>query len=148
MTLLILFPNSIKPFSQPNFLMQASGPPSITGLLGSIFAFKMERNVQNTIFFRSIITSSCSGYESSTGLSMSSGAPPWHGRSISGSQLRMLEFSAFLEHPQDPETVSQATGLMLFLTELMHHSHIFTCRSTNICSYTSVRPTPHTATRS
>ncbi len=43
---------------------------------------------------------------SSTGLSMSSSAPPWQGRSIASSKLRMLEFSAFLEQPQDPETVS------------------------------------------
>lgn len=37
---------------------------------------------------------------------MSPGAPPWQGRSIASSKLRMLEFSAFLEQPQDPETVS------------------------------------------
>ncbi len=47
-----------------------------------------------------------SGYESTTGLSMSSSAPPWQGRSIASSKLRMLEFSSFLEQPQDPETVS------------------------------------------
>nr|XP_055048955.1 transcriptional enhancer factor TEF-3-like isoform X1 [Misgurnus anguillicaudatus] len=70
-------PEDIKPFSQPNFVMQASGPPSITG------------------------------YESTTGLSMSSNTPPWQGRSIAGSKLRMLEFSAFLEQPQDPETVNK-----------------------------------------
>lgn len=46
------------------------------------------------------------GYESTAGLSMSPGAPPWQGRSIASSKLRMLEFSAFLEQPQDPETVS------------------------------------------
>lgn len=39
---------------------------------------------------------------------MSPGAPPWQGRSIASSKLRMLEFSAFLEQPQDPETVSRA----------------------------------------
>lgn len=38
---------------------------------------------------------------------MSPGAPPWQGRSIASSKLRMLEFSAFLEQPQDPETVSR-----------------------------------------
>ncbi|XP_077066077.1 transcriptional enhancer factor TEF-3 isoform X1 [Siphateles boraxobius] len=70
-------PEDIKPFSQQNFIMQSSGPPSITG------------------------------YESATGLSMSSNAPPWQGRSIAGSKLRMLEFSAFLEQPQDPETVNK-----------------------------------------
>ncbi|XP_067235817.1 transcriptional enhancer factor TEF-3-like isoform X2 [Chanodichthys erythropterus] len=70
-------PEDIKPFSQQNFVMQATGPPSITG------------------------------YESATGLSMSSSAPPWQGRSIASSKLRMLEFSAFLEQPQDPETVNK-----------------------------------------
>lgn len=39
---------------------------------------------------------------------MSPGAPPWQGRSIASSKLRMLEFSAFLEQPQDPESVSNA----------------------------------------
>uniref|UniRef100_A0A9J8C6W7 TEA domain-containing protein n=1 Tax=Cyprinus carpio carpio TaxID=630221 RepID=A0A9J8C6W7_CYPCA len=69
--------HTIKPFSQQNFVMQATGPPSITG------------------------------YDSTMGLSMSSGAPPWQGRSIASSRLRMLEFSAFLEQPQDPETVNK-----------------------------------------
>uniref|UniRef100_A0A4W5MR75 TEA domain transcription factor 4 n=1 Tax=Hucho hucho TaxID=62062 RepID=A0A4W5MR75_9TELE len=48
-----------------------------------------------------------SGYESMAGLSMSPGAPPWQGRSIASSKLRMLEFSAFLEQPQDPETFNK-----------------------------------------
>uniref|UniRef100_A0A671YUI8 TEA domain-containing protein n=1 Tax=Sparus aurata TaxID=8175 RepID=A0A671YUI8_SPAAU len=48
-----------------------------------------------------------SGYESTAGLSMSPGAPPWQGRSIASSKLRMLEFSAFLEQPQDPETFNK-----------------------------------------
>lgn len=50
---------------------------------------------------------SSAGYESTAGLSMSPGAPPWQGRSIASSKLRMLEFSAFLEQPQDPEAVSR-----------------------------------------
>uniref|UniRef100_A0A3B4FJI0 Transcriptional enhancer factor TEF-3-like n=1 Tax=Pundamilia nyererei TaxID=303518 RepID=A0A3B4FJI0_9CICH len=44
---------------------------------------------------------------SGPGLSMSPGAPPWQGRSIASSKLRMLEFSAFLEQPQDPETFNK-----------------------------------------
>uniref|UniRef100_A0A8C2Q7T2 TEA domain-containing protein n=1 Tax=Cyprinus carpio TaxID=7962 RepID=A0A8C2Q7T2_CYPCA len=67
----------VSPFSQQNFVMQATGPPPITG------------------------------YDSTMGLSMSSGAPPWQGRSIASSRLRMLEFSAYLEQPQDPETVNK-----------------------------------------
>uniref|UniRef100_A0A3B4VPH3 Transcriptional enhancer factor TEF-3-like n=1 Tax=Seriola dumerili TaxID=41447 RepID=A0A3B4VPH3_SERDU len=50
---------------------------------------------------------SFAGYESTAGLSMSPGAPPWQGRSIASSKLRMLEFSAFLEQPQDPETFNK-----------------------------------------
>uniref|UniRef100_A0A673BDU3 TEA domain-containing protein n=1 Tax=Sphaeramia orbicularis TaxID=375764 RepID=A0A673BDU3_9TELE len=69
--------SSIKPFSQQSYTMQASGPTPITG------------------------------YESTAGLSMSPGAPPWQGRSIASSKLRMLEFSAFLEQPQDPETFNK-----------------------------------------
>uniref|UniRef100_A0A8C4YXC1 TEA domain-containing protein n=1 Tax=Gadus morhua TaxID=8049 RepID=A0A8C4YXC1_GADMO len=48
-----------------------------------------------------------SGYESTAGLSMSPGAPPWQGRSIASSKLHMLEFSAFLEQPQDPDTFNK-----------------------------------------
>uniref|UniRef100_A0A8C6WEM7 TEA domain transcription factor 4 n=1 Tax=Neogobius melanostomus TaxID=47308 RepID=A0A8C6WEM7_9GOBI len=47
------------------------------------------------------------GYESTAGLSMSPGAPPWQGRCIAGSKLRMLEFSAYLEQPQDTETFNK-----------------------------------------
>uniref|UniRef100_A0A671MQW5 Transcriptional enhancer factor TEF-3-like n=1 Tax=Sinocyclocheilus anshuiensis TaxID=1608454 RepID=A0A671MQW5_9TELE len=65
-------PEDIKPFSQQNFIMQATSPPPIAG------------------------------YESASGLSVS-----WQGRSIASSNLRMLEFSAFLEQPQDPETVNK-----------------------------------------
>ncbi|CDQ80945.1 unnamed protein product [Oncorhynchus mykiss] len=70
-------PEDIKPFSQQSYAMQASGPPPITG------------------------------YESTAGLSMSPGTPPWQGRSIASSKLHMLEFSAFLEQPQDPETFNK-----------------------------------------
>ncbi|XP_028814569.1 transcriptional enhancer factor TEF-3 [Denticeps clupeoides] len=70
-------PEDVKPFSQQSYAMQASGPPAITG------------------------------YESTAGLSMSPSAPPWQGRSIAGSKLRMLEFSAFLEQPQDPENFNK-----------------------------------------
>uniref|UniRef100_A0A8B9GXU0 TEA domain transcription factor 4 n=1 Tax=Astyanax mexicanus TaxID=7994 RepID=A0A8B9GXU0_ASTMX len=66
----------IKPFSQQNYVMQATGPP-------------------------------ITGYESASGLSMSPSAPPWQGRSIASSKLRMLEFSAFLEQPQDPENFNK-----------------------------------------
>uniref|UniRef100_A0A3Q2WTC1 TEA domain transcription factor 4 n=1 Tax=Haplochromis burtoni TaxID=8153 RepID=A0A3Q2WTC1_HAPBU len=48
---------------------------------------------------------------SGPGLSMSPGAPPWQGRSIASSKLRMLEFSAFLEQPQDPETADLSVNL-------------------------------------
>uniref|UniRef100_A0A8C9VYZ8 TEA domain transcription factor 4 n=1 Tax=Scleropages formosus TaxID=113540 RepID=A0A8C9VYZ8_SCLFO len=47
------------------------------------------------------------GYESAAGLSASPNSPPWQGRSIASSKLRMLEFSAFLEYQQDPETYNK-----------------------------------------
>uniref|UniRef100_A0AAQ5XIJ4 TEA domain-containing protein n=1 Tax=Amphiprion ocellaris TaxID=80972 RepID=A0AAQ5XIJ4_AMPOC len=71
------YPTTGGPFSQQSYAMQGSGPAPITG------------------------------YESTAGLSMSPGAPPWQGRSIASSKLRMLEFSAFLEQPQDPETFNK-----------------------------------------
>uniref|UniRef100_A0A673BGN6 TEA domain-containing protein n=1 Tax=Sphaeramia orbicularis TaxID=375764 RepID=A0A673BGN6_9TELE len=58
-------------------------------------------------FSQQSYTMQASGYESTAGLSMSPGAPPWQGRSIASSKLRMLEFSAFLEQPQDPETFNK-----------------------------------------
>uniref|UniRef100_A0A3B4FK12 Transcriptional enhancer factor TEF-3-like n=1 Tax=Pundamilia nyererei TaxID=303518 RepID=A0A3B4FK12_9CICH len=73
------FIHSQNPFSQQSYAMQASGPAPITGGF----------------------------YDNTQGLSMSPGAPPWQGRSIASSKLRMLEFSAFLEQPQDPETFNK-----------------------------------------
>lgn len=35
--------------------------------------------------------------------------PPWEGRAIATHKLRLVEFSAFVEHPRDPETVSWRT---------------------------------------
>lgn len=120
--------SSIKPFSQQTYAMQASGPAHITGgcsftvvcwqraillsqcwdSLADIKEFaKAQRN--NSLYFVCdffYLTFTYAGYESTAGLSMSPGAPPWQGRSIASSKLRMLEFSAFLEQPQDPETVS------------------------------------------
>ncbi|TRY91458.1 hypothetical protein DNTS_027212, partial [Danionella cerebrum] len=46
-------------------------------------------------------------FENSAALSMSPSSPPWLGRCISSSRLRMLEFSAFLEQPQDPDMVNK-----------------------------------------
>uniref|UniRef100_A0A8C9V3U4 TEA domain transcription factor 4 n=1 Tax=Scleropages formosus TaxID=113540 RepID=A0A8C9V3U4_SCLFO len=47
------------------------------------------------------------GAEDAAGLSASPNSPPWQGRSIASSKLRMLEFSAFLEYQQDPETYNK-----------------------------------------
>ncbi|XP_043943408.1 transcriptional enhancer factor TEF-3-like isoform X2 [Protopterus annectens] len=43
------------------------------------------------------------GYESMITLSPSPTTPSWQGRSIASSKLRLLEFSAFVEHQQDPD---------------------------------------------
>ncbi|KPP62704.1 transcriptional enhancer factor TEF-3-like, partial [Scleropages formosus] len=67
----------VKPFSQQSYTLPAPAPPPITG------------------------------YESAAGLSASPNSPPWQGRSIASSKLRMLEFSAFLEYQQDPETYNK-----------------------------------------
>lgn len=32
--------------------------------------------------------------------------PPWEGRAIATHKLRLVEFSAFVEHPRDADTVS------------------------------------------
>jgi len=32
-------------------------------------------------------------------------SPAWHGRSIAGPKLRLVEFSAFVEQPQDNDMV-------------------------------------------
>ncbi|KAJ8371783.1 hypothetical protein AAFF_G00302270 [Aldrovandia affinis] len=70
-------PEDIKPFSPQSYGIQMNGLSPITG------------------------------YENTVGLSVSPGVPPWQGRSIASSKLRMLEFSAFLEHQQDPETYNK-----------------------------------------
>uniref|UniRef100_A0A8C2GDV6 TEA domain transcription factor 4 n=1 Tax=Cyprinus carpio TaxID=7962 RepID=A0A8C2GDV6_CYPCA len=64
----------------------------------SVFQNKMALQVLWSV----LVTMASSGYESASGLSVS-----WQGRSIASSRLRMLEFSAFLEQPQDPETVNK-----------------------------------------
>uniref|UniRef100_A0A8C9VU12 TEA domain transcription factor 4 n=1 Tax=Scleropages formosus TaxID=113540 RepID=A0A8C9VU12_SCLFO len=71
------FIRDVKPFSQQSYTLPAPAPPPITG------------------------------YESAAGLSASPNSPPWQGRSIASSKLRMLEFSAFLEYQQDPETYNK-----------------------------------------
>ncbi|XP_036989820.2 transcriptional enhancer factor TEF-3 isoform X2 [Artibeus jamaicensis] len=51
-----------------------------------------------------------SGFESAAGPTPSPSAPPappWQGRSVASSKLWMLEFSAFLEQQQDPDTYNK-----------------------------------------
>ncbi|EPQ14404.1 Transcriptional enhancer factor TEF-3 [Myotis brandtii] len=50
------------------------------------------------------------GFESPSGAAPSPSAPPappWQGRSVASSKLWMLEFSAFLEQQQDPDTYNK-----------------------------------------
>lgn len=59
------------------------------------------------------------GFESPAGPTPSPSAPPappWQGRSVASSKLWMLEFSAFLEQQQDPDTVGPGLGLARSLT--------------------------------
>uniref|UniRef100_A0A8C1SPQ3 TEA domain family member 1a n=1 Tax=Cyprinus carpio TaxID=7962 RepID=A0A8C1SPQ3_CYPCA len=44
-------------------------------------------------------------YESPTALAAA--VPAWHGRSISTSKLRLVEFSSFLEHQRDPDSYNK-----------------------------------------
>lgn len=44
--------------------------------------------------------------------------PPWQGRSIAGPKLRLVEFSAFVEQPQESDVVSSLI-LQLFLDLLI-----------------------------
>jgi len=46
----------------------------------------------------------CVGYEPATAPAPT--VPAWQGRSIGTSKLRLVEFSAFLEHQRDPDSVS------------------------------------------
>uniref|UniRef100_A0A3B4VPF4 Transcriptional enhancer factor TEF-3-like n=1 Tax=Seriola dumerili TaxID=41447 RepID=A0A3B4VPF4_SERDU len=71
------------------------------------FQNKMALQGLSRPFWHGALPGQPGGYESTAGLSMSPGAPPWQGRSIASSKLRMLEFSAFLEQPQDPETFNK-----------------------------------------
>uniref|UniRef100_A0A671LV24 Transcriptional enhancer factor TEF-1-like n=1 Tax=Sinocyclocheilus anshuiensis TaxID=1608454 RepID=A0A671LV24_9TELE len=47
----------------------------------------------------------CVAYESPTPLTAA--VPAWHGRSISTSKLRLVEFSSFLEHQRDPDSYNK-----------------------------------------
>ncbi|XP_072510115.1 transcriptional enhancer factor TEF-3 isoform X2 [Phascolarctos cinereus] len=47
------------------------------------------------------------GFESPAGSTLSPSTPPWQGRSVASSKLWMLEFSAFLEQQQDPDTYNK-----------------------------------------
>lgn len=54
------------------------------------------------------------GFESPAGPAPSPSAPPappWQGRSVASSKLWMLEFSAFQEQQQDPDTVGPSSPL-------------------------------------
>ncbi|XP_030070299.1 transcriptional enhancer factor TEF-3 [Microcaecilia unicolor] len=59
------------------------------------------------VYIQPPLPSPMPGFESPTGLSAAPAAPPWQGRSIASSKLRMLEFSAFLEQQQDPDTYNK-----------------------------------------
>lgn len=65
----------------------------------------------------------CAGFESPAGPAPSPSAPPappWQGRSVASSKLWMLEFSAFLERQQDPDTVGPSRRQLDFLPRHPH----------------------------
>ncbi|XP_058415031.1 transcriptional enhancer factor TEF-3 isoform X2 [Diceros bicornis minor] len=85
------------------------------------------------------------GFESPAGPAPSPSAPPappWQGRSVASSKLWMLEFSAFLEQQQDPDTADLNTniedeGSSFYGVSSQYESPenmIITC-STKVCSF-------------
>lgn len=46
--------------------------------------------------------------------------PPWEGRAIATHKLRLVEFSAFVEHPRDPDTVRTYLSLASTLQDNVH----------------------------
>nr|XP_013000612.1 transcriptional enhancer factor TEF-3 isoform X5 [Cavia porcellus] len=85
------------------------------------------------------------GFESAAGPTPSPSAPPvppWQGRSVASSKLWMLEFSAFLEQQQDPDTADLNTniedeGSSFYGVSSQYESPenmIITC-STKVCSF-------------
>ncbi|XP_072510116.1 transcriptional enhancer factor TEF-3 isoform X4 [Notamacropus eugenii] len=82
------------------------------------------------------------GFESPAGSTLSPSTPPWQGRSVASSKLWMLEFSAFLEQQQDPDTADLNTniedeGSSFYGVSSQYESPenmIITC-STKVCSF-------------
>lgn len=57
------------------------------------------------------------GYKGVPGVGVPTGTdvappPPWEGRAIATHKLRLVEFSAFVEHPRDPDTVSSIKSVV------------------------------------
>ena len=74
------------------------------------------------------------GFESPAGPAPSPSAPPappWQGRSVASSKLWMLEFSAFLEQQQDPDTVGPGLGLAGSPTLSCSRRFLFPCLSSS-----------------
>ncbi|KAM7116933.1 transcriptional enhancer factor TEF-3 isoform 5-T5 [Molossus nigricans] len=88
--------HDVKPFSQQTYTVQPSLPlPGGKPCHGSLVPSGHSLN---------------SGFESPAGPAPSPSAPPappWQGRSVASSKLWMLEFSAFLEQQQDPDTYNK-----------------------------------------
>uniref|UniRef100_A0A673GG57 Transcriptional enhancer factor TEF-1-like n=1 Tax=Sinocyclocheilus rhinocerous TaxID=307959 RepID=A0A673GG57_9TELE len=82
----------------------------------------------------------CVAYESPTPLTAA--VPAWHGRSISTSKLRLVEFSSFLEHQRDPDSadlncnILEDSGAFYGVTSQYESAEnmTITC-STKVCSF-------------
>uniref|UniRef100_A0A8C5P0T5 TEA domain family member 4 n=2 Tax=Jaculus jaculus TaxID=51337 RepID=A0A8C5P0T5_JACJA len=90
-------------------LARGPGCPAISGVTN---AFSSSHSVKPFSQHTYTVQPSLSlpGFESPVGPAPSPSAPPappWQGRSVAGSKLWMLEFSAFLERQQDPDTYNK-----------------------------------------
>uniref|UniRef100_A0A673IGN7 Transcriptional enhancer factor TEF-1 n=1 Tax=Sinocyclocheilus rhinocerous TaxID=307959 RepID=A0A673IGN7_9TELE len=73
---------------------------------------------------------------------LAAAGPAWHGRSISTSKLRLVEFSSFLEHQRDPDSadlncnILEDSGAFYGVTSQYESSEnmTITC-STKVCSF-------------
>src|SRR4029434_10081549 len=69
----------------------------------------------------------CAGYESATA---PPSGPAWQGRSIGTTKLRLVEFSSFLEHQRDPDSVCHThTHIHIYLNTYTHTQNTVTHRT-------------------
>ncbi|GAB5573433.1 transcriptional enhancer factor TEF-3 isoform X3 [Prionailurus iriomotensis] len=117
--------HDVKPFSQQTYAVQPSLPlpglaPGMASLLVMLRCLLQNGRSKESVALlpgatceqreHSWAEAWSMGFESPAGPAPSPSAPPappWQGRSVASSKLWMLEFSAFLEQQQDPDTYNK-----------------------------------------